>query len=109
MEEVPKQVKRPAGVVFHLQELAGKSEEEAINLIRHEIEYLFSTDLYFWRLGQRKFFRFGFTPTSFLVLYAVLESIKADSRLIRTHRDAEEVLKRRYQKIMRVINRTLNF
>jgi len=85
VEDVPEVVKRPAGVVFHIQDLSKKSEEDTINTIRHEIEYLFSTDLYLWKLGQREFYKFGFTPTSFLVLYSVLESIKTDSRIINSH------------------------
>ncbi len=100
MEEVPEPVKRPAGVVFYLQELSGKPEEEAINTIRHEIEYLFSTDLYFWRLGQREFFKFGFTPTSFLVLYAPLESLRTDERLTKSHPDSQNTIKKRYRAIL---------
>jgi uncharacterized protein YegL len=101
MEDVPEPVKRPSGIVFYLQELSGRTEEDVINTIRHEIEYLFSTDLYFWRLGQREFYKFGFTPTSFLVLYAVLESIKTDERLIKSHLDSEYTLKKRYQTILK--------
>ena len=29
---------RPAGVVFHIQDLSKKSEEDTINTIRHEID-----------------------------------------------------------------------
>ncbi len=101
MEEVPEPVKRPYGVVFYLQELSGKPEEEAIDTIRHEIEYLFSTDLYLWRLGQREFYKFGFTPTSFLVLYSVLESIKTDEGLIKKHPNSQNAIKKRYKAILK--------
>ncbi|MCY0867416.1 MAG: VWA domain-containing protein [Aquificaceae bacterium] len=104
VEDVPEVVKRPAGVVFHIQELSKKSEEEAINTIRHEIEYLFSTDLYLWRLGQREFYKFGFTPTSFLVLYSVLESIKTDSRIINGHPQSYSTIIKNYEDILKEID-----
>ena len=97
LEEVPDVAKKPAGVVFHLQECATKKEEEAINIIRHEVEYLLNTDLYLWRLGQREFHRFGFTPTSFLVLYALFECIKADYKLSSKHPSSQTWLKRKYE------------
>ncbi|MEJ7556078.1 MAG: vWA domain-containing protein [Aquificaceae bacterium] len=100
IEDVPEAVKRPSGIAFYLQEVSNKPEEEAINIIRHEIEYLFSTDLYLWRLGQREFYKFGFTPTSFLVLYAVLESIKTDERLIKSHPDSLQTVKKHYKNIL---------
>ena len=100
IEDVPEAVKRPSGIAFYLQEVSNKPEEEAINIIRHEIEYLFSTDLYLWRLGQREFYKFGFTPTSFLVLYAVLESIKTDERLIKNHPDSLQTVKKHYKNIL---------
>ncbi|MCS7196030.1 MAG: VWA domain-containing protein [Aquificaceae bacterium] len=101
MEEVPEAAKRPAGVAFYIQELSKKTEEEILNTIRHEIEYLFSTDLYLWKLGQREFYRFGFTPTSFLVLYALLESIKVDQKLLRERPSAQKSLQKRYEELLK--------
>jgi len=104
VEDVPEVVKRPAGVVFHIQDLSKKSEEDTINTIRHEIEYLFSTDLYLWKLGQREFYKFGFTPTSFLVLYSVLESIKTDSRIINSHPQSQSTIIKNYEEILKGID-----
>ncbi len=93
VEEVPPVAKLPKGVVFDVREFVKRDEEYTLNSIRHEIEYLLGTDLFLWRLGQREFFKFGYPPTTFLVLYSVLESIKTDERIIQTHPSAEGVLK----------------
>ncbi len=92
MEEVPEYVKRPVGVVFHIQELSKKSEEETITHIRHQIEYLFNTDLSLWRLGQREFYKFGFTPTSFLVLYSLLEYLKTYYQLFQSYPSSQSLI-----------------
>ncbi|MCS6957009.1 MAG: VWA domain-containing protein [Aquificaceae bacterium] len=104
VQEVPEPVKRPVGVVFSIQDLSQTSEEDAINTIRHQIEYLFSTELYLWRLGQREFYKFGFTPTSFVVLYSVLESMKTDQRIIDSHPSAQASLQKNYQQILRMVD-----
>ncbi|MFN4319620.1 MAG: vWA domain-containing protein [Aquificaceae bacterium] len=104
VEDVPEVVKRPAGIVFHIQDLSKMPEEDAINTIRHEIEYLFSTDLYLWRLGQREFYKFGFAPTSFLVLYSILESIKTDSKIINSHPASQPTIIKNYENILKKID-----
>ena len=100
LDEVPPNVKRPVGVVFGIPDLVRKSEDYIINAIRHEISYLLSAELSLWRLGQREFFRFGYQPTAFLVLYSVLESLKADERIIRDYSDSTYTLRRRYQEVL---------
>ncbi len=100
VEEVPEYVKRPAGIAFYVPELTAKSEDLAINTIRHEIQYLFSTDLYLWKLGQREFFKFGFPPTSFLVLYSVLEFIKTDEEVSKSYPSGAVALKERYKNLL---------
>ncbi|MCS7261973.1 MAG: VWA domain-containing protein [Aquificaceae bacterium] len=104
LEEVPEPAKRPVGVVFHLQELSKKSEEETINAIRHQIEYLFSTDLFLWKLGQREFYKFGYAPTSFLVLYALLESVKVDYKLAQKYPHSQPYLRRSSEELLSKIN-----
>ena len=101
VEDVPEPVKRPAGVVFYVPELSGKVEDRTLAEIRHEIEYLLSTDLYLWRLGQREFYRFGFPPTCFVVLYSVLESIKTDEKLIINHPSSKHAIRERYEEILK--------
>lgn len=106
VEDPPEYAKRPLGVAFYVPELAGKSEDLALNAIRHEINYLFSTDLYLWKLGQREFFKFGFTPTSFLVLYSVLESIKTDEDIAKKHPYSAQPLKERYKNLLKEVEAT---
>jgi hypothetical protein len=100
IDEVPPHVKRPEGVVFSITDFVRKSEDYTINTIRHEISYLLNAELSLWRLGQREFFRFGYQPTAFLVLYSVLESVKTDERILKEHPESIHVLRRRYQEIL---------
>ncbi|MCX8164832.1 MAG: VWA domain-containing protein [Aquificaceae bacterium] len=104
MEDVPEVVKKPVGVVFHIQELSTKHEEDAINTIRHEIEYILNTDLYLWKLGQREFYKFGFTPTSFLVLYSILESIKVDQKIISKHPSSFKTFHKKYMEVLKTFD-----
>ncbi len=82
VEEIPPGAKTPRGVVFNVVEFLRKTDDYAINSIRHEISYLFTTHFPSWRLGQREVFRAGYVPTSFLSLYAVLENIKSKERIV---------------------------
>jgi len=100
IDEVPPHVKKPEGVVFSITDFVRKSEDYTINTIRHEISYLLNAELSLWRLGQREFFRFGYQPTAFLVLYSVLESVKTDERILKEHPESIHVLRRRYQEIL---------
>jgi hypothetical protein len=100
IDEVPPHVKKPEGVVFSITDFVRKSEDYTINTIRHEISYLLNAELSLWRLGQREFFRFGYQPTAFLVLYSVLESVKTDERILKEHPESIHVLRRRYQDIL---------
>ncbi|WP_340695770.1 vWA domain-containing protein [Hydrogenobacter thermophilus] len=100
LQDIPSHVKKPLGVVFSIPDLLRKSEEYIVNSVRHEISYLLNADLPIWRAGQREFFRFGYQPTAFVVLYAVLESIKADERILKDHPDSRYILKRRYEEIL---------
>jgi hypothetical protein len=100
IDEVPPHVKRPEGVVYSITDFVRKSEDYTINTIRHEISYLLNAELSLWRLGQREFFRFGYQPTAFLVLYSVLESVKTDERILKEHPESIHVLRRRYQDIL---------
>ncbi|RMH81099.1 MAG: VWA domain-containing protein [Acidobacteria bacterium] len=101
VDDIPLSAKRPLGVVFYINELSKRKEDYAINAIRHEIEYLFNTDLYLWKLGQREFFKFGFPPTSFLVLYSVLESLKVDEKIVQKHPSSLQPLIDRYRDVLR--------
>lgn len=107
VKDIPQHVKKPKGIVFSIPELIKKHEDIAINHIRHEVNYLLSTNLYFWRLGQREFFKFGIQPTAFLVLYSVLESIKADELIIRKHPKSSDSLKDRYNQIIKELPKKL--
>ncbi|RLJ70736.1 von Willebrand factor type A domain-containing protein [Hydrogenivirga caldilitoris] len=81
VEDIPHAAKTPRGVVFNIVEFLRKTDDYTINSVRHEISYLLSTHFPSWRFGQREVFRAGYVPTSFLTLYAVLESIKANERI----------------------------
>jgi hypothetical protein len=89
LEEIPPIAKVPKGVVFNALELSKRSEDYAINSVRHEIYYLLHTDLFLWRLGQREVFKFGYPPTVFLVLYSLLESLRVDEEILRSHPSSE--------------------
>ncbi len=100
LEDIPPLAKLPMGVVFYVPDLMKKPEDYAINAVRHEIELLIRSDFYLWRLGQREFFRFGYSPTAFLVLYAVLESLKTDEEILKTHPQSLHALRHRYDDIL---------
>ncbi len=82
IDDIPPGVKRPKGIVFNIVEFMRKTDDWAINSVRHEISYLLSTHFPNWRFGQREVFRAGYVPTSFLVLFSVLETLKSDERII---------------------------
>ncbi len=82
VDDIPPGIKRPKGVVFNVVDFLRKTDDWAINSVRHEISYLLNTHFPHWRLGQREVFRAGYVPTSFVVLLAVLETLKADERIV---------------------------
>jgi len=99
-QEIPPAVRVPAGVLFNVPDLLKKSEQDAINTVRHEINYLLSTHFPHWRNGQREVFRAGYVPTSFLVLFAVLESLRVDDELVKKHPSSLISHKKRYKEIL---------
>lgn len=100
VEDVPPGVRRPKGVVFSVLDFLRRTEDYAVNSVRHEISYLLNTYFPHWRLGQREVFRAGYVPTSFLVLFSVLESLKADERLLEDTPSSIFGLKRRLKDIL---------
>jgi len=84
--------------------LRRKTDDYAINSIRHEISYLFTTHFPSWRLGQREVFRAGYVPTSFLTLYAVLESLRANERIVEEIPSAVFGLKTLTKELIQSIN-----
>jgi uncharacterized protein YegL len=103
-EEIPPEVRRPKGVLFNVVDLMRRREEVALNTLRHEIGYLLTAHFPHWRMGQREVFRAGYVPTSFLVLLAVLESMKADHRIASRIPSALEGLKARYRELLGSLN-----
>jgi hypothetical protein len=101
LEEILPIAKMPKGVVFNALELSKRSEDYAINSVRHEIYCLLHTDLFLWRLGQREIFKFGYPPTVFLVLYSLLESLRVDEEILRTHPPSEGALKQRWEEVLK--------
>ncbi|WP_448583437.1 vWA domain-containing protein [Thermocrinis sp.] len=93
LEDIPPIAKVPKGIVFDVREFLKKDDEYSLNTIRHELCYILNTDFFLWRLGQREFFKFGYPPTSFVVLYSLLESIKVDESIIQAHPSAEKVFR----------------
>lgn len=104
VEEVPPGVMRPKGVVFNVVDFLRRTDDYALNSIRHEISYLLSTHFPHWRLGQREVFRAGYVPTSFLVLFSVLETLKADERITEEIPSAIFGLKGRLREILFSLN-----
>lgn len=100
VEEVPPGVSRPKGVVFNVVEFLRRPDDYVINSVRHEVSYLLSTHFPHWRLGQREVFRAGYVPTSFVVLMAVLESLKADERVIEATPSSVFGLKKRLLEVV---------
>ncbi len=107
MEDIPPVARLPRGVIFSVSDLMKKTEDYAINTVRHEIELLLRTDFFLWRLGQREFFRFGYAPTAFLVLYALLESLKTDEKILRIHPQSLYALRQRYEDILQSIKENI--
>jgi len=104
VEDIPPGAKTPRGVVFNVVEFLRKTDDYAINSIRHEISYLFTTHFPSWRLGQREVFRAGYVPTSFLTLYAVLESLRANERIVEEIPSAVFGLKTLTKELIQSIN-----
>ncbi len=100
VEEVPPGVRRPKGVVFNVVEFLRKTDDWAINSVRHEISYLLNTPFHQWRIGQREVFRAGYVPSSFLVLFSVLESLKADERIVEEIPSSVFSLKARFREVL---------
>lgn len=100
VEEIPQGAKIPRGVIFNVVDFLKKSEDYTVNSIRHEIGLLLNTHFPSWRFGQREVFRAGYVPTSFLVLFAVLESLKTDNKIIEELPSAFVSLKARYKEIL---------
>ena len=107
VESIPIQARKPRGVIFYVPDLMKKPEDLALLYVRHEIEILLRTDFYLWRLGQREFFRFGYAPTHFLVLYCVLESIKTDEEILKAHPTSLKPILERYEEILKSIDKNL--
>ncbi len=101
VDSVPPAVRTPRGVVFNVVELMKKPEDYAINAVRHEVSYLLNTHFPHWRFGQREVFRAGYVPVSFLVLFSVLESLKADERIISKVPSASYSLKNRIKDVIK--------
>ena len=104
LEDIPPIAKVPKGIVFDAREFLKKDDEYTLNAVRHELAYLLNTDLFLWRLGQREFFKFGYPPTSFVVLYSVLESIKTDESIIQAHPSAERILRLQWRERLKAID-----
>ncbi len=104
VEEVPPGVRRPRGITFNVVEFLRRTDDWTINSIRHEISYLLTTHFPHWRLGQREVFRAGYVPTSFLVLFSVLESLKADERIVEEIPSALFGLKSRLKEVVQSLN-----
>ena len=103
VEEIPPAVRIPKGVLFNVVEFLKKSEDYTVNSIRHEIALLMNTHFPNWRFGQREVFRAGYTPTAFLTLFAVLESLKVDQLIVEKNPSSMFSLKKRYQEILKDI------
>ncbi len=101
VEEIPPAVRVPRGVLFNVVEFMRRNDDFIVNAIRHEIALLLNTHFPSWRFGQREVFRAGYVPTAFLVLFAVLESLKVDQYIVDTNPSAFIALKRRYKEILK--------
>lgn len=101
VEVIPPEVRRPKGVVFNIVDLMREREEVALSTLRHEVAYILFTHFPHWRIGQREVFRAGYVPTSFVVLMAVLESLKTDQKVAERTPSALEPLKKRYLDILK--------
>ncbi len=104
VDDIPPGIKRPRGVVFNVVEFLRKTDDWTVNSVRHEISYLLTTHFPHWRLGQREVFRAGYVPTSFVVLLSVLETLKADERLVEDIPSSVFSLKARLKELLSNIN-----
>ncbi len=100
VDHIPAEVRKPKGIVFSVVDLMRKNEEVSLSVLRHEAGYLLNTYFPHWRTGQREVFRAGYVPTSFLVLFAVLESLKADAKVVSEVPSAREGFKRMYRELL---------
>ncbi len=103
IEDVPPGVRKPQGIAFNVVDFMRRSEDFTINAIRHEISYLVNTYFPHWRIGQREVFRAGYVPTSFVVLMAVLESLRADALLTEEIPSSLPSLKQRLKEVLREV------
>ncbi len=100
VESVPPAVRQPKGIVFNVTEFLRRTDDYIINSVRHEIVYLLSTHFPSWRFGQREVFRAGYVPTSFLVLFSVLETLKTDTLIVESVPSSLFSLKTRLREIL---------
>ncbi len=100
IEDIPPGVRRPRGVAFNVVEFMRRSEDYILSAIRHEISFLLNTYFPHWRIGQREVFRAGYVPASFVVLMAVLESLRADTFLIEENAVSLTALKLRLKEVL---------
>ncbi len=100
MDEVPPVVKTPKGVVFNILDFLKRSEDYTINSVRHEISLLLNIHFSNWRLGQREVFRAGYSPSSFVVLVSVLDSLKADRSISDDNPSSLHALRERYSEVL---------
>ncbi|GEM_PF-550514 len=100
VEDVPPGVRKPRGISFNIVDFMRKNEDYIVNSIRHEISFLLNTEFPHWRIGQREVFRAGYVPSSFVVLMAVLESIRADERIIKEMPSSIGPLRRRMKEVL---------
>lgn len=103
LEEIPPAVCIPKGVLFNVMDFFRKNDDFVINALRHEINLLLNTHFPSWRFGQREVFRAGYVPTAFLVVFAVLESLKVDQHIVDTNPSAFIALKSRYREILKEV------
>ncbi|HIQ31603.1 MAG TPA: VWA domain-containing protein [Aquifex aeolicus] len=106
VDDIPPGVRKPRGVVFGVVDFLRKPDEYVISSVRHEISYLLNTYFPHWRMGQREVFRAGYVPTSFLVLFALLETLKADERIGEEMPSALPGLKARTKEVVSGLNPT---
>jgi len=85
IEEVESSLKKPRGILFDVRDTLRRSDDEVLNLLRYEVLYLLESRLSLWRFGQREVFRAGYVPTSFLVLFSVLERLRTAHLLREKH------------------------
>jgi len=94
IEEIDHSIKKPRGILFDIKDTIRKSDDEVLNLLRYEILYLLEGRFSLWRFGQREVFRAGYVPTSFLVLFSVLERLRVAELLKRKNPSSLHFLKK---------------